>query len=328
MAIGRVAGAIIGAVIGVAWLFVGGAESLLMTGGGIVIAGAATAYLAGLKPTLRYGSVTSAIIILHPGADPLMRTWHYAAAIGLGAAVGALTSAFVFPWKARFGVREQLGKAVQRCGDLLQRCLNGVIGREAGELDPVHRDVRRSLEDARAAAAPSRNERFRRAPDELDPVAFIRAVERLWHAIIIIDRTDSSALPEGPRRELTPHLDAVTRECCAYLSHLGEAIASGNRPNAPAVMQQQLEAMQGALANIRDREPMKALPAREAERVFTLAFAFDQLNQNIAELASRLGAPLTSDQSAPEEALGRNELESGCSTSCRKGPRPAEIGEQ
>ncbi|WP_119461246.1 FUSC family protein [Rhodospirillaceae bacterium SYSU D60014] len=284
-AAGRIIGAALGAVLGLAWMLAGGTETIFLTGLGIVLAGATTAYISGIKPTLRYGAVTSAIIILSPSSDPFAQAWHYAAAIGLGVVIGTLASVLVFPWSARRGVDEELGRAVRRCGDLLAACLGALMGRDANKLAPIHSDIRQALGDAQAAAGPSRKERLRRASNAPEPEALIRAVERLWHALLLIDRTDTGPLPEAPRRRLEPYLEAATEACCAYLADLGEAIASGDRPDPPELVHQRLEALQAALEEIRRERVTVPLPGQEAERVFTLIFAFDQLNQDIADLA-------------------------------------------
>jgi uncharacterized membrane protein YccC len=177
--IGRIAGAALGAAIGLAWMFAGGTETVFLTDLGILVSGAVTAYITALFPTFRYGAVTSAIIILSPSSDPLLQTWHYAAAIGLGIVIGALASVLVFPWSARLGLYEELGRAVGHCGDLLSASLSTLMGRNGHDLTPTHEDIRKALEEAKAAAAPSRNESLRRAPNTPEPESLIRAVERL-----------------------------------------------------------------------------------------------------------------------------------------------------
>jgi hypothetical protein len=129
----------------------GGSASMLAVG--LLLATASLGFVTGFHPGLRYGLVPAAFILLAPGGEVLEKAWHGAAAIGIGAVVGALSGLLVFPEPAHRAVERHLGQALGRCGDLLGSAAHSLLGEGAlGQLAAAADAVEASC--GRRAASP------------------------------------------------------------------------------------------------------------------------------------------------------------------------------
>jgi Fusaric acid resistance protein-like len=295
-ALARAGGTVLGTLFGLACVLLIG-HSEVRAGVSLLLAASTLTFVAALvHPGLRYGVVVAAIMILGPGGDVVESAWDRAAAIGLGTVLGALASVLVFPAPAHRDAEERLGHALRRCGDLLATGIAGLTGDAAGggsnanegETSAIHDDILDDLEAARGMALQSyypRLRRLRRRAPTPPPGDLLFAVERLWHTLIMVDRTDRGPLPDGPRQDLGPALRGMADTSRAYLRALGTFVGrGGGTPPPPDRVRERLAVLDRALADLRRRRVTLPLPSGEAERVFALSFAMGELARNLDEV--------------------------------------------
>jgi hypothetical protein len=119
----------------------------------------------------------------------------------------------------------------------------------------------------------------------------LRALERLWHSLLLMARADRAPLPEEPRRELAPALQAFAATGSAYLQALGEALTKNAPPPPPHPTRERVQELDQALRSLRRRGLTRPLDSRQAKRVFTLAFAVQESSRDFDEVAALFSGP-------------------------------------
>lgn len=290
-ALGRIAGTVLGTAVGLGCvLTLGGSASTLALG--LLLATASLGFVTGFHPGLRYGLVPAAFILLAPGGEVVEKAWHGAAAIGIGAVVGALSGLLVFPEPAHRAVERHLGEALGRCGDLLGSAVRSLLGEgPPGQVAAAADAIEGELWSAGGVAAQSRYpSRLRRRPAHPRPRELLRAVERLWHSLLVLARAEGAPLPAAARAELAPALAAFAASGSDYLKSLGHALTSNAVP-PPAPAGERVRALEDALDRLRQGGATRPIASREAERIFTLAFAIQELSRDFAEVARLFSGP-------------------------------------
>jgi uncharacterized membrane protein YccC len=291
-ALGRIAGTAAGTAIGLVCVLTVGPSAWAIALG-LVVATGSLGFITGIRPELRYGLVPAAFIMLAPGGDALDQAWHGAAAIVIGAIMGALTGLVVFPETAHRGVERQLGEVVARCGDLLRAAVAALLG------DPERyrmRSISESVEACLWAAGPVAAQshypsRLRKRPRHPAPRALLQAVERLWHSLLLLMPADGTVLAGQARHELAPVLQEVASAGDDYLKSLARALES-NAPAPPTgPFGERVQELNAALARLRQRGATRPLEGREAARIFTLAFAVQELHRHVQGVAALFSGP-------------------------------------
>ncbi len=281
----RILAALGGTAIGLALLFLMGNDGWRAPAA-LVVAAAAVELAAWRRPGWRFGHVPAAILILSDMAGGVMATaaWR-ALAIALGAVVAALVALSVLPEPAHRRLRGHLAAALRRCGALLTAAVDELLGAGEADLMPMHGDAQAHLEQAATLAGQSRRRRFHRAGGP-EFALLVHAVQRLWHSLVILDRVDGQPLPETPRRRLAAPLRALARDGCGYLDAAAEALEAGEAPPAPDSVQDRLGDLTATLDALRCEIDAADLPVREAQRLFALGFALEQLTATFDGLAA------------------------------------------
>ena len=273
---GRLGGTVLGAAVGLAAIALLPGESLALAR--LVLAAAAVNAVAALEPRLRYGVVVAAIVTLEPGADPFEGALERALAIGIGAGAGAACAWLVWPQSARRRTLRELRRAIDDCAALLRGSVDRVLGKPV-DIEPLHRRFLTHVGAARAQAAPMRR---RGEADCL--LQAVHAAERLWHALIVLDRiSHSEEHAPPPNGALARALDEVREQSCAALGRLGSADtrATGRQADATHAVHAAIEEARAACCRAED-----AL-GREAA---VLDFALREIRRNLAELRDAFGS--------------------------------------
>jgi uncharacterized membrane protein YccC len=291
-ALGRIAGTALGTALGLACVYVIGVSGWA-SAAGLIAATASLGFITGFRPGLRYGLVPAAFILLAPDSEVIEKAWHGAAAIGIGAVIGTLSGLLVFPEPAHRAAEQHLGAALGRCGALLAAAVASLLGDpERDGVEAASERIDAELWAAGGIADQSRYPtRVRRHPAHPRPRELLRAVERLWHSLLLMARADREPLPEEARRELGPALQAFAATGGAYLEALGEALTRNATPPASDPTAERVQELDEALRRWRDRSATPPLESRQAERVFTLAFAVEELSRNFDEVAGLFSGP-------------------------------------
>jgi uncharacterized membrane protein YccC len=291
-ALGRVAGTMLGTAIGLACVFLIGASTWAVALG-LLVATAGLSFITDVRPGLRYGLVPAAFILLAPGGEVVEKAWEGATAISIGALIGALTGLVVLPEPAHRAAERHLGEAIRHAADLLAATVESLTGESCSNPIQAASDaIETEIWTVGGLTAQSRYpSRARRSPTHPRPRELLRAAERLWHSLLLMTRIDEAPLPEDVRRELAPRLKAFAEVGGDYLRSLSEALESDLPPPSPEPSGEQIEKLNETLGSLRRRGATRPLESREAARIFTLAFAVQELGRNFAEIAGLFSRP-------------------------------------
>ncbi len=282
-AVGRIAGASLGVVLGLAaaWAV---SEPVII---GLVIAATIANAVAVPWPRLRYAAVTAAIVALQPLPEPAPAL-QQVGAIMIGTLVGAGTALLILPVFGRDRVAVLIRQALTDCSELLGLIDSGV-GNEAGRRrDAVHARLLARLETARAAEA----QFSPRLANGMPLRQAITAVESLWQAIVILDRTLRSpfgALGSDPVDRFPPTIGAAFGSACGFLDHINAAIR--HRSVETPETRELRRAMGAAAATASDLADGAEEPGR-IKTLHTLAFAIAETERSLLQVA-RVVEPMT-----------------------------------
>ncbi len=140
--------------------------------------------------------------------------------------------------------------------------------------------------DALAVMAGERRSYITDAPD---PDPLVRTLRRLSHDLVIIARALTAPLPESVAARLARPIAAIAAALSAALTGIGTALASRSAPPDLTAVAQALTSFEAELAVLRRDGVTRALPEEAVQRLFGLAFGFEQICRNLGELAGRVG---------------------------------------
>ena len=282
-ALNRIVGAAVGLALGLLIIVVVGIgewRSLVS----LVLAVGVMAVLAGRWPQLQYGLVTVAILVVAPVHELFEDSLLIAAEIAVGAVSAALAGVLVLPVAAHRSALRHLGQAVQACARLLRAGMTPHGEEGPPELAPLHAEIEAELDQAREMMAQSR--RTRRARDLPSQFELLRHVDRLWYTLALVDRLSGRKLPPDALRHMQEPLAAATDACAGYLDGLGSMIAAGRREERDPERLAPVGRLVAAVDDLRHSDLVPAMSQAEAEALFTLSFAWQQISSNIDELAA------------------------------------------
>ena len=277
-AVGRISGALLGSVIGLAAAWAAG--PLLI---GLVIGTALANAIAAVWPSLRYAAVTAAIVALDPTPDA-GTAMQRVVVILIGTAVGAGSSFLVWPVFGRQRAAYALRSALDDCQVILDLIVRGLDEDDMRDREKAHARFLGHLETARSRLSETR---FR---PELPNGASLRraftAVEYLWHSIVILDRAVSEGQEDVDAdviQRLKPAVCELQEAACGSLSRVRAGMAARNAPDLRP------DRFRGAVERARDeikkaaRESPSDLTIRH-KRLNALVFAVDQMEFSLLEL--------------------------------------------
>lgn len=284
-AVNRVLGAVLGLALGVAALLaIGSGEWRGLVA--LILAVAAMTWIAAQWPQTRYGLVTAALVIIAPAEALLKDLVLTALTIALGAVCGAAAGALVLPVAAHRSALVHLGRATAACGSLLAAGMEALERAQPPELRAVHAEIEQELDRARDMISQSRYHRrgARHVPAQME---LLRHVDRLWYTLALVDRLSARRLP----RDVSQVIGPVQRATSAYrqfLQQLGEAIRRGESLEVPPPREHD-DIMVVIDALRRQEELVREIGREEAEGLFTLAFAWEQVQESVGALAECVG---------------------------------------
>ena len=272
---GRVAGTLIGTVVGlVALVAASGIPAPLPLAGVMLVMGGIVAW----KPSLRYGVVAAAGLAVSSDAGLVETAQTRGIAIFVGAAVGIAVGALVWPESAGARARRQISAALAACRDLLEATLSAALDAKPEERDELHARFRHRIQQAAETA-----QAIRVGRSEIARCygAAVHAVERLWHALIILDRAHEAKGGETlPMREET--LDNIRRIQKRTCEALGHAIALERAP--PDTLDALARACRAVWAEA------KIEPENDDElQSVGLVFGLSEVGRNMREIDEAIG---------------------------------------
>ncbi|GGK18878.1 FUSC family protein [Salinarimonas ramus] len=284
----RVTAALIGTALGLASVFV--FDSLLPGSwpvlAAVLVASVAANLMTTLWPSLNYIAVAAAIVAVNADAE-IVEALERALAIMIGSTGAAIASFVVWPESARSRAIRNIAYALEDCRRLVEASLGGLSGADAEDTRQIDGDFQRHIGTARAIAGDAR---FRKGLAGGHSLAEgLIAIERLWHATIVLDRA-AEERREGLRREergLSLRIDRIRQEVADYLAsvvaHLRQDGHEETPPNEDSVVQCLCEA-EDALRHTKSETSLTD-DADHERAVSALRFGIDEVRKNIIEIA-------------------------------------------
>ena len=264
---------------------------VLSTGAALAVALVPLAAVTAFRPSYRIAPVTAAIVLLaYPTqngvvAAALERVFE----IALGSLVALGVALLVSP--ARAG--ELLCTAGRDALILMAEQVRVLIAGAAVPVDEaavrsLHDRIRGAVERAAAAAAEVERERRSYITEAPDPDPLVRTLRRLSHDLVIIARALPAPLPEAAAARLTEPAASIRASLSAALDEIAAGLANRSAPPDLGAVAEALAAFEEGLAALRREGVTRELSEEAVERIFGLAFGFEQLGRNLGELAGRV----------------------------------------
>jgi uncharacterized membrane protein YccC len=291
--IDRFLGTIGGAGWGVAVTLAIPHHGVLATGFALAVALVPLAAVVAFRPSYRIAPVTAAIVLLaypNQGGGVVEAALERVFEIGLGSVVALGVLLVVAPARAH----ELLCSAGQDALVQMAEQVKLLLGAATAPLDPaavqeLHDRIRAAVERAAAAAGEVDRERRSYITAAPDPDPLVRTLRRLSHDLIIIARALLPApLTETAATRLAQPVATIAAALAAAFTQIGAALASRSDPPDLAAVAQALAGFEAELSALRRDGVTRALPEEAVERIFGLAFGFEQIGRNLAELAGRV----------------------------------------
>ena len=268
-ATGRALGTLFGTLIGFASVVL--LEGNDQTGWRIALAAFCGSAITTFKPGWRFGIVAAVAVALNQDSGPaLPNAFDRALGILAGAAIGVFASFLVWRESAERRTRRAVSEALEACEDLVRHDF-AALAEEEDKVSNAQRDVLGCLRRAREEVEAASGEGRERLDDE------IAAVQRLWHALIIVDRAAADDWPlqgaAGPA--LKEALERVKETASERLTAMREERQADARDLDEAV-EAAIDCSDPTSIENGDREQAIALGG--------LAFALREIARNIGEL--------------------------------------------
>ena len=306
----RILGTVAGAIWGVSVTLAIPHHDTLALGLTLAVALAPLALVAALKPHYRVAPVTAIIVLLSTTGAQLGPV-HYAIdrvlEIGLGCLVGFAVSLLVLPARAHGLLAEAAAEVILALRHVLELLLQDVTrGADGSAVAATHLRLSQALSRVEGFVDEVKRERANRLTDAPDAEPVARTLRRLRHDLTAIGRTVTEPLPQPTCHYLAEAMGHLRLVLSDYLA--GAAAAVGGHLALPSLesVDKALQAVRDAMDRLRQSGTLRALGIEEAERVFSLAFALQQLRGNLGDLADRIAEHAPSARPADRSETSSN----------------------
>jgi uncharacterized membrane protein YccC len=263
-------------------------QTVIEEGGLLALTIAPLALIAAIKPSFRVAPFTAVLVLLisgQLGQGPIESALNRLIEVALGGVIAMAVSLLVLPQRAYSLALEAATRILVRMAELLPELLDGFCQNlDSVEIGRSQDEIGRAVIAFQATAAEARSERMVKLVAEPDEGPMSRTLLRLRHDLVILGRAAAIPLPDVFARRLRPRLTELATEATKFLR--GSATALTRRRNPPPLdaMDAALQSYVSEVVAMRREGLTRALSIEEAERVFTLAFALEQLYRNFGDL--------------------------------------------
>ena len=191
--------------------------------------------------------------------------------------------------------------------DLLELLLQDMTWSPDGTaLAATHLRLSQALSRVEGFVDEVKRERANRLTDALDTEPVARNLRRLRHDLTAIGRAVIEPLPQPARQYLAEATGDLRLVISDYLA--GSAASVGGRRAPPSLksVDKALLAFRDSMDQLRHSGTLRELGIEEVERVFSLAFALQQLRGNLGDLADRIAEHAKSASPANRSGTSRN----------------------
>ena len=287
----RLIGTIVGAAWGVAATVAVPHPDALSTAGALAVAIVPLAGLVALRPGYRVAPVTAAIVLLGPaGASGVVEAaLDRVIEIAIGCVVALTVVLAIMPARAHRLLGAAAADALIAIRDQIGLLLEGVTAEVDGAaILALHDRIRVAIERAADVATEAERERSSYLTDAPDPDPLVRTLRRLSHDLVMIARALPAPFPEPIGSRLAEPARAASAAIAAFLDETRTALPRRAEPPPFEPVAKALADYDAAMAGLRRDRLIVPLPAEDAERIFGLAFALQQMRRNLEELAGRV----------------------------------------
>jgi uncharacterized membrane protein YccC len=310
--IDRLAGTVGGAVWGAVIAILIPHTSYASLGAALLLAIAPLSVVTGFRASYRVAPVT-AIIVLTGGSllqtDPVTSAISRVFEISLGSAIAIFVAFFIVPARAHRLLAHAASDTVSAMADLAGLLApHPCSAANAGQFLPALNRIRTLIAQTETRAGEAKVERSSYLSGAPDPDPLARTLRRLRHDLATVVRVLSSPLSEPARHRVEPALEAVFSALGGWLTAAAEALRDGARAPGLDGLHAAAGAYKAAIAGAGQEALRYEAGRNDTERLFALLFMFDQMQQNLEDLAARTnevaGGPDASG--APAEAQPRS----------------------
>jgi uncharacterized membrane protein YccC len=249
------------------------------------------AVVAAIWPAYRVAPVTAIIILLGPSGHPtdaMTFAVQRMLEVGLGSLVALVVAMLVLPERAHRHLAKASADALDLMAKLSLLLGDAVPGAyDSLAVQALNDRIRIAIGQVEAAASEALRERRSLLAAGPDPEPLCRTLRRLRNGLAMIGHAISEPLPNPARAAL----DAPAKGALAAVADLMTAVASAlaARAATPPIgeLEQAMAVFEAAVANLRRSGITRDLADDSLGRVFALAFALEQLHQNLGDLIDR-----------------------------------------
>ena len=249
------------------------------------------AVVAALRPAYRVAPVTAIILLLGPSghaADPLASAVQRMLEIGLGSLVALTVALTVLPERAHGHLARAAGESLALMARLTALLADAVTGLyDAAAVQALHDAIRGAIGRAETAAAEAGRERRSYLAAGPDPEPLCRTLRRLRNGLSSIGHAVAEPLPEPTRERLDPPAKGALAAAAELMAAAGSALSARLAPPSPRGLEAAVATFEAAVTALRRSGLTRDLADDALGRVFALAFALDQLRQNLTDLIDR-----------------------------------------
>jgi hypothetical protein len=256
--------------------------------GTLALAVAPLAYIAALTPSFRVAPFTAVLVLLLSGQfgqGPFASALTRLGEVALGGSVAVLVSILILPERAHGLGVDAARRALDRLAEVLPILLSGFTRSLAiADIHSLQASVGLAVGTFQTVMTEARREQLIGLAARPDPGVFARTLLRLRHDLVIIGRAATTPLPESVGSRLERPLSAIGAIARAELHACGTALASRKPPPDNAGFEAALDIFAAEFAALRREGLTGPLSESEAEHLFALSFALEELRHNFRDL--------------------------------------------
>lgn len=256
------------------------------------------AFIATVNPRFAAAPVTGIIVLLLPQmthGSALSSAIDRVMEVALGGITGSLVSVIFLPSNAHPLVVSAAARTLNQMARALGELLAGLA--EGLDFDALHRiqdGIGQALAQMNVVGAEAEHERAAGLAVGPDTGPLSRMLLRLRHDLVMIGRAATAPLPEPFRARLAPPLARAGAAIADYLRGSATALQSKRTAPTPDAIDAALGSYAAEITALRREGLTRSLSIENAEHLFALGFALEQIRNNLKDL-ERCVAEWTSD---------------------------------
>ena len=231
---------------------------------------------------------TAVIVLLAPTIThlgPIASAFERVIEVAAGCIVGLVVSFVVLPARAYDLTIDAAHHLLDLMARELPKLLDGLTRNpDEAAMMRVGEKIGEAFANAQAIAVEGTHERmtYLAATPDLGPL--LQTLLRLRHDFVMIGRTAVAPLPTAVQARLGPVLARVGHTAAAYLRASGTALVARQHVASRHAVDAALDDYAAEMAVLSHQDLTRDLPVDAMERIFTLAFALEQLRRNFNDL--------------------------------------------